>query len=117
MSELTCQWFAFCSRPAEGVVAHPVLGRVPTCRPCANRLSLQLEQPTDEPRVSTWADGFGRWYARVPRHAAGPLLAARRAIRDVLRERYTHVARHAWSDLERAEHYDTDDTIVYREKG
>lgn len=68
-----------------------------------------------DPRVTTWANGFGRWHARVPRHAAGPLIAARRAIRDELLARNNEVARHFYLHLERAEEDDTEDTIVYRE--
>jgi hypothetical protein len=30
-----CQWFATCTRPATTTVAHPILGDVPTCDPCA----------------------------------------------------------------------------------
>lgn len=37
-----CEWFLLCVRPAAGVVAHPVLGDVPTCRECADRLELEL---------------------------------------------------------------------------
>lgn len=74
-----------------------------------------VKPPEHDPRVATWADGFGRWYARVPRHAAGPVVAARHAIRDELLARNNEVARHHWLHLERAENYDTDDTVVYRE--
>ena len=45
-------------------------------------------------RVTTWADGFGVWHARVPRHCVAPLLAARRAIRDELQ---SDVARRCWN--------------------
>lgn len=34
-SETLCQWFALCARRAAGVIAHPVLGYVPTCERCA----------------------------------------------------------------------------------
>lgn len=37
-----CRWFAGCTNPAEGTVAHPVLGDVPTCRRCASKLDLEL---------------------------------------------------------------------------
>lgn len=30
-----CQWFLLCDNDADGVVEHPVLGDVPTCRRCA----------------------------------------------------------------------------------
>lgn len=38
-----CEWFALCDRPADGVVAHPILGSVPTCTRCAEKLDLTLE--------------------------------------------------------------------------
>lgn len=38
----TCQWFAFCPNEADGTVAHPVLGDVPTCTRCADQLGLEL---------------------------------------------------------------------------
>lgn len=41
-----CGWFAMCDRPAAGVVAHPVLGPVPTCEPCATDHDLDLEVGT-----------------------------------------------------------------------
>lgn len=39
----TCDWFALCTNTADGHVAHPVLGKVPTCKRCADRLDLTLE--------------------------------------------------------------------------
>lgn len=41
-----CEWFALCTRPADGVVAHPILGDVPTCARCAAKLGLELEPYT-----------------------------------------------------------------------
>ncbi len=38
-----CQWFALCDRPADGTVAHPVLGDTPTCARCADKLDLTLQ--------------------------------------------------------------------------
>lgn len=38
----TCQWFAMCDNVAIGTVTHPVLGNVPTCRRCADKLGLVL---------------------------------------------------------------------------
>lgn len=37
-----CEWFALCENTADGVVSHPVLGDVPTCQRCADRLGLDL---------------------------------------------------------------------------
>lgn len=39
-----CAWFAACTNPADGTVEHPVLGQVPTCRRCADKLSLELQR-------------------------------------------------------------------------
>jgi hypothetical protein len=39
---MMCEWFALCTRPASGVVAHPILGNVPTCARCAARHELTL---------------------------------------------------------------------------
>lgn len=39
---LQCAWFHGCVRKANGVVAHPVLGWVPTCADCATMLDLEL---------------------------------------------------------------------------
>lgn len=37
-----CEWFALCTRPADGVVAHPILGMVPCCRRCATNMEQEL---------------------------------------------------------------------------
>lgn len=39
-----CQWFALCTRPAAGTVQHPALGAVPTCRECADRFELEVDE-------------------------------------------------------------------------
>lgn len=39
----TCEWFALCPNPADGTVSHPVLGDVPTCTRCADKLGLKLQ--------------------------------------------------------------------------
>lgn len=44
MKTPTCRWFALCTRPSAGTVRHPVLGDVPTCQRCADRLGLDLER-------------------------------------------------------------------------
>lgn len=43
-----CRWFALCDREATTTLPHPVLGRVPTCHRCAdkiNRLDDQVRRP------------------------------------------------------------------------
>jgi hypothetical protein len=69
------------------------------------------------PVTAVWADGFGRWHARVSRHAAGPLLGARRLIRDAMAERQAPgtLARHYWSCLIERTELSTAETIVYTE--
>lgn len=47
MNATICQWFLLCDNPAAGVVVHPVLGFVPTCERCADRLGLSLVRETD----------------------------------------------------------------------
>lgn len=37
---LICEWFAMCDNTATVIVTHPVLGRVPTCEACADKLGL-----------------------------------------------------------------------------
>ena len=37
-----CNYFALCSNEATGVVEHPVLGYVPTCRRCADTVGVHL---------------------------------------------------------------------------
>lgn len=39
---ILCNWFALCPNPADGRVDHPVLGAVPTCKRCADKLGLEL---------------------------------------------------------------------------
>jgi hypothetical protein len=68
--------------------------------------------------VTTWANGFGVWHVRVPRGAASPLIAARRALRDELTARESPsmpVAREIYMHPERVPDLDTADTVVYRE--
>ncbi|MUL61167.1 MULTISPECIES: hypothetical protein [unclassified Mycolicibacterium] len=36
--ETVCMWWARCVRPANTLKDHPVLGQVPICKPCAEKL-------------------------------------------------------------------------------
>lgn len=63
----------------------------------------------------SWANGFGVWHVRVSRHAASPLIAARRVLRDELTQRENNVAREVWMRPVRVPELDTDDTVVYKE--
>lgn len=40
LSAPVCQWFALCTNVATHVESHPVLGDVPTCDRCADRLQV-----------------------------------------------------------------------------
>lgn len=45
MADVTlCEWFAMCDRPAEYIVAHPVLGGVPACGRCLEQVGHRLEE-------------------------------------------------------------------------
>lgn len=39
----TCEWFRDCFRPSAGTVEHPILGPVPCCTRCAEKLNLELD--------------------------------------------------------------------------
>lgn len=41
--KIMCSWFALCPNDADGRVDHPVLGAVPTCKRCADKLDLELK--------------------------------------------------------------------------
>lgn len=64
--------------------------------------------------VTTWADGFGRWYARVPRDHPTPVVAARDAIDAEVRARHQNDALR--NGVEAAPSYYTDTTLVFRER-
>ena len=68
------------------------------------------------PEAHTWADSFGVWHARVTRHAASPLIAARRALRDELEAREANLSPDVWRHPIRVPEIDDDATIVYRER-
>ena len=34
-----CAWWALCTRPATGTQPHPILGPVPICGPCAEKVA------------------------------------------------------------------------------
>jgi len=39
----TCEWFVLCDEPAFALIEHPVLGDVPICRRCAQKLQILIE--------------------------------------------------------------------------
>ncbi|GMA42418.1 hypothetical protein [Mobilicoccus caccae] len=40
---IKCQWFALCPNPPAGTIAHPILGEVPACQRCADRMGKRLD--------------------------------------------------------------------------
>lgn len=38
MNARICEWFALCGRPATGSMSHPVLGDVPICDRCREKV-------------------------------------------------------------------------------
>ncbi len=38
--EQGCEWFAYCENKATHTVNHPILGQVPTCSSCIEKLDL-----------------------------------------------------------------------------
>lgn len=38
---ILCEWFALCDREADHLVRHPILGDVPTCERCVEKLNLR----------------------------------------------------------------------------
>lgn len=65
--------------------------------------------------VNTWADSYGMFHVRVPRNAASPVIAARRALRDELLARDSNVDRSVWMHPVRVQSLDNEETIVYCE--
>lgn len=42
-----CEMFALCTNEAEGDTAHPILGRVPSCARCAEKLGKNFFPEVD----------------------------------------------------------------------
>lgn len=86
------------------------------CHACNGRGRTLAPRKTNRPgpAVNTWADGFGRWYARVrTTNTTSAERLARLAIGAELTDRNGQGV--AVVQLERAPAYDTTGTIVYRE--
>jgi hypothetical protein len=65
---MSCQWFALCDNSADGVVKHPVLGNVPTCRRCADKLDLTLLFDPANPNADLLPEppmGWARHYDHI----------------------------------------------------
>lgn len=52
----TCRYFALCDRPADGTYLHPILGPVPTCNRCADRVGITLDGDTMQTLTPTVAE-------------------------------------------------------------
>lgn len=61
-----CRWFLLCANPADGVVKHPILGDVPTCRSCAEKHDLPLEEEFEEPGCECELDYRCRHHRGMP---------------------------------------------------
>lgn len=68
--QVGCRWFARCDLPADGIVKHPILGDVPTCKRCAGKLGLDLiegdwimEVPEDTDPIALEIDYSAPWSA------------------------------------------------------
>lgn len=48
MTPTTCAWFARCTNAATATVTHPVLGNVPTCQRCIDKLGLEATPTSTE---------------------------------------------------------------------
>lgn len=58
-----CDWFLLCNNPPTGTVRHPILGSVPICQGCADRLGLWFEATPPPVRPGqTWRDVDYRQY-------------------------------------------------------
>jgi hypothetical protein len=41
---MTCRWFLMCTREAVTTLPHPVLGEVPACARCAEKVQKLMEE-------------------------------------------------------------------------
>jgi len=39
ISEIVCQWFRDCKKPSETIEFHPILGDVPICKRCSEKVA------------------------------------------------------------------------------
>lgn len=58
----TCQYFALCDNPAEGVVPNPILGNVPCCQRCADRVGAELLFNPANPNPDLLPDPIAGWH-------------------------------------------------------
>lgn len=55
---ITCQWFALCTNEATLTVTHPVMGSVPCCQRCCDKLDMadRATPLADAPALAPHAD-------------------------------------------------------------
>ena len=54
MSAQVCRWFLRCENPATVTLPHPILGAVPACQSCADKVARLTPPP--KPRLMTATD-------------------------------------------------------------
>lgn len=59
---MSCQYFALCENSAIGVVPNPILGPVPCCQRCADRVGVTLLFDPDNPHADLLPDPDGNWH-------------------------------------------------------
>lgn len=60
---MSCQYFALCDNEAIGVVVNPILGNVPCCQRCADRVGVTLLFDPVNPHAELLPDPAEDWYA------------------------------------------------------
>jgi hypothetical protein len=56
-----CEYFALCDNSAEGMVPNPILGNVPCCQRCADRVGATLLFDPDNPNAALLPDPSPAW--------------------------------------------------------
>jgi hypothetical protein len=42
VTAMLCEWFALCARQADGYAVHPIIGAVPICQRCGDRMGVTV---------------------------------------------------------------------------
>ena len=58
---MTCEYFALCKNPAVGFVTNPILGPVPCCQRCADKMEQTLVAVSDAIPCSDRHDPAAHW--------------------------------------------------------
>lgn len=52
---ITCEWFALCANQTTKATTHPILGAVPICDSCAERMEIEPElEIAEQLRPDIW---------------------------------------------------------------